>query len=37
TTNSALDRTLKNALNYTEVKASNIKYNKVYILPVSFQ
>jgi uncharacterized membrane-anchored protein YitT (DUF2179 family) len=37
TTNSDLDRTLKNALNYTEVSSSDIKYNKVYILPVTFQ
>ena len=37
TTNSDLDRTLKSALNYIEVNASDIKYNKVYILPVTFQ
>jgi hypothetical protein len=37
TGDSDLDRTLKNALNYEEVDATNMKYNKVYILPVTFQ
>jgi hypothetical protein len=37
TGDSDLDRTLKSALNYTEVNPSDIKYNKVYILPVTFQ
>ncbi len=37
TGDSDLDRTLKNALNYTEVNSSDVKYNKVYILPVTFQ
>jgi len=35
---SNLDKTLKNALNYKEVKnTANVKYNKVYILPVTFK
>ncbi len=37
TGDSDLDRTLKSALNYKEINAANMKYNKVYILPVTFQ
>ena len=37
TGDSNLDRTFKHALNYKEVDSTNMKYNKVYILPVTFQ
>ena len=37
TGDSNLDRTFKNALNYKEVDATDMKHNKVYILPVTFQ
>jgi len=37
TGNSTLDKTIKNALNYKEVDNTSIKYNKVYILPVTFK
>jgi len=37
TGDSDLDKTLKNALNYKAVDVANMKYNKVYILPVTFQ
>ena len=37
TGDSELDNTLKSALNYTHVDVSAMKYNKVYILPVTFK
>jgi len=37
TGDSSLDSTLKNALNYRVVNAENMKYNNVYILPVTFK
>lgn len=37
TGDSQLDKTLKNALNYKHVDTATMKYNKVYILPVTFK
>lgn len=32
-----IDRVIKYALNYKELKNRDLQYNKVYILPISFQ
>lgn len=32
-----VDRVIKYALNYKELKNRDLEYNKVYILPISFQ
>lgn len=37
TGDSTLDSTIKNALNYEHVDIADLKYNKVYILPITFQ
>ena len=37
TEDSGLDKKIKGALNYKEVDTTNVKHNKVYILPISFE
>jgi len=37
TGDSDLDKTIKTALNYKTVDNTSVKYNKVYILPVTFK